>query len=497
MDGGTARPKHREDGGPRIVVIGAGFGGIAAAASLVRAGFTDVTILERAAEIGGVWRDNHYPGCACDIPAPLYSYSFAQSPDWSRRYPPYPEILAYLRRCVTEFGLAGRVRTGVDVTGAAWDDETGRWRVCTADGAELTADVLVPAVGQLSRPALPALPGVARFAGPAFHSARWDHDVDLAGRRVGVIGTGASAIQFVPRIAGTARRVTVFQRSAPWTLPKPDPAYGPRRRALLRRFPALMRVPRAGIWAATVLTGRAVVGKPVARALVSGVSRARLRWYLRDPVLRARATPDTPFGCKRVLFTADWLPTLRRSDVDLVTERITEVTPSGVRTADGVEHACDVLVYATGFAATHFLAPMRLTGRGGVELDEVWREGAHAYLGMAVPGFPNMFLMYGPNTNTGNASVLYFHEAQAEHIVGAVRAIAAGGPVEVDASVARRYDACLQERLRGSVWTACTNWYRTPGGRVVTNWPGQAGEYRRRAARFDPADYRGVRRRVG
>jgi cation diffusion facilitator CzcD-associated flavoprotein CzcO len=474
----------------RVAIIGSGFGGVAAAAALRRAGDADVVLLERADRVGGVWRDNTYPGCACDIPAPLYSYSFAPNPDWSRRFPPHHEILDYLRRCVDELGLADSVRLNTEVTDAEWDEAGACWRLRTAAGEDLTADVLVPAVGQLSRPVIPVLPGAERFAGPALHTARWDPALRLDGARVGVIGTGASAVQLVPAIVDRAARVTVFQRTPPWTLPKPDRRHGRLRRALYRRGPALMRLPRAAFWSVTVFTGLAVTGNRTAAAVLRTASRTQRWWQVRDPGLRARVAPVEPMGCKRVLFTSDWLPTLARSDVDLVTEAIVEVTEDGVRTADGRKHPCDVLVYGTGFAATDFLVPIRVTGRAGRQLSEEWRDGAYAYLGMAVPGFPNLFLMYGPNTNTGNTSVIYFHEAQARHIAQAVSLLAAGGPpLEVRPEVAADYDAELQRRLVASVWTACRSWYRTATGRVVTNWPGMADEYRRRTARLDPADY--------
>jgi cation diffusion facilitator CzcD-associated flavoprotein CzcO len=480
---------------PRVAIIGAGFGGVAVAAALRTAGFHDFVLLEKADRLGGVWRDNAYPGCACDVPAPLYSFSFAPNPDWSRRFPPHSEILAYLQRCVTDLGLTPHLRLGAEVTGAEWDEQRSCWRLAMADGAEVVADVLVPAVGQLSRPVIPLLPGARHFRGPALHTARWDPALRIDGRRVAVVGTGASAVQLVPAIAGTAARVVVFQRSAPWTLPKPDRRYSALRRALYRRVPALMRPPRAGTWAMTVFTGAAVLGNRAAGAFLRTASRAQRWWQVRDPRLRALVTPDQPMGCKRVLFTSAWLPTLARPDVDLVTTPIEAVTPAGIRTADGIEHPCDVLVYGTGFAATEFLTPMRVTGRGGVRLDDVWRNGAHAYLGMAVPDFPDMFLVYGPNTNTGNTSVVYFHEAQARYIVQAVRALAAGAqPLDVRPDVAAAYDAELQSRLARSVWTACSSWYRTPGGRVVTNWPGMAGEYRRRTARLRLGDFRATGR---
>jgi cation diffusion facilitator CzcD-associated flavoprotein CzcO len=474
-----------------VAIVGAGFGGIAAAHLLRRAGFDDVAVLERARDVGGVWRDNTYPGCACDVPAPLYSFSFALNPDWSQRYPPREEILDYLRRCVRDLGLRPHLRLGTAVTDAAWTGTA--WRLTLADAAtgevgHAEFDVLVPATGQLSRPVVPAIPGAADFAGPATHTAGWDPALEVDGRRVGVIGTGASAIQLVPAIAGRAARVTVFQRTAPWTLPKPNRRYGRIRRSLNRSFPALMRAARGGTWLLTVLTGRAVTGRPVARRVMLALSTAQRLVQARR--LRARVTPDYPMGCKRVLFTGDWYRALRSPNVDLVTAGIRRIGRTGVHTADGAAHECDLLVYATGFAATEFLTPMRVTGRDGRRLEDEWRDGARAHLGIAVPGFPNMFLMYGPNTNTGNTSVVYFHEAQARYIVQAVRAIAAAGPLEVRAEVAAAFDAEMQRRLSGSVWSGCTSWYRTEAGRVVTNWPGQAAEYAARTARLDRADYR-------
>ncbi|MEV4348451.1 NAD(P)/FAD-dependent oxidoreductase [Actinoplanes sp. NPDC049596] len=472
---------------PRVVVIGAGFGGIAAAAALLRAGYSDVVLLERASEIGGVWRDNTYPGCACDVPAPLYSYSFAPNPSWSRRFPPHSEILSYLRRVADELGISGRVRLNVDVLEARWTD--GRWVIDVAGGEQIEADVLVPAVGQLTKPVVPLLPGASRFAGPAVHTARWRADLPLGGRRVAVIGTGASAIQLVPAIAGRAAHVTVFQRTAPWTLPRPDRRYGAVRRFAYGKWPPLMRLPRAGVWAMTIVTGRALLGRRASGFLLRAASGLQRRWQIRDPSLRAAATPDEPMGCKRVLFTNAWLPALSRPDVSLVTEKIVEVTADGVRTADGAHHPCDLLVYATGFAASDLVTPLRIIGLTG-SLDDEWRDGAYAHLGMTVPGFPNLFLMYGPNTNTGNTSVLYFHECQARYLVQAVRHLTSTArPLAVRRDVAAAYDAEIQSRLSGSVWTACQSWYRNASGRIVTNWPGLASEYRRRTARLDPADY--------
>ncbi|MEV4282685.1 flavin-containing monooxygenase [Actinoplanes xinjiangensis] len=470
----------------RIVIIGAGFGGVATAVELLEAGFGDIVILEKADRVGGVWRDNTYPGCACDVPAPLYSFSFALNPDWSRRYPPHHEILAYLQRVADERGITPLVRFGAEVASADWD---GTWRITLTGGETITADVLIPAVGQLSRPSIPALPGAGTFTGVAVHTAHWTPDIPIDGKRIAVVGTGASAIQLVPAIAGKAAHITVFQRTAPWTVPKPDRRYGRIRRALSRRVPALMRLSRGATWLLTLVPGAALHGSRVINAGLRGYAWIQRRRQVRDPELLAKVTPGEPIGCKRLLFTNAWLPTLGRPDVDLVTEKIVTLTPTGVRTADGTDHPCDVLVYGTGFAATEFLVPIRVTGRDGRLLSDEWREGAHAYLGLAVPGFPNMFLVYGPNTNTGNTSVIYFHEAQARWITQAVRAVAAGDTLAVRPDVAAAYDSEIQSRLAGSVWTTCQSWYRTASGRIVTNWPGTAKEYRRRTATLDRADF--------
>lgn len=490
----------------RVLVVGAGFGGLGAAFAMRRAGYRaddDVLVLDAADRVGGVWRDNHYPGCACDIPAMLYSYSYAPNPAWSRRFPPHHEFRAYLEHCVDAFDVRRSLRLGTAVQSAAWDDDRGLWAVHATDGRVFEAQVLVPAVGQLSRPVVPAIPGLEEFAGPAFHTARWDDAVDVTGRRVAVLGTGASAVQVVPAIARRAAHVTVLQRTPPWVLPKPDRRYGPVTQWLSRRLPGAAQARRGGFWLATVVTGRAVRGKPVSRRAVRWLSLAQRRLQVPDPVLRAKVTPDYPMGCKRVLFASTWYPALRRPDVDLVTDPVVRVTPSGVVTrgaGDGAgerEHPCDVLVLSTGFAATEILVPLQVTGRDGADLHTVWADGARAHLGMTVPRFPNLVVLYGPNTNTGNTSVVFFLEAQCRYLVqvlallGSLPGTAAepGRRIEVRADVEERYDAEIQARLASSVWTACTSWYRTASGRVVTNWPGSAGEYRRRTVRLDPADF--------
>jgi cation diffusion facilitator CzcD-associated flavoprotein CzcO len=470
-----------------VVVIGAGFGGLGVALSLHRAGFERFTVLERATEAGGVWRDNTYPGAACDVPSSLYSYSFAPSTSWPRRYAAQPDILRYLHDISAV--VHDRIRFGAEVVAATFDESRNRWRVDLADGGVVEADVLVSAVGQLTTPSIPALPGLGRFAGEVFHSARWRHDLDLRGRRVAVVGTGASAAQFVPEIAPLADRLTVFQRSAPHVLPKPDaPLSG-------RSHPARLRAARAGVWlAGELLTGLLTAGR-LSRGLVSAVAATHRRMQVRDPALRAALRPGTQPGCKRVLFSNDWYPALTRPNVGVVTEPITEVTERGLRTADGRDHPADVLIWGTGFAVSDFGTPVRITGRNGRGLAETWAGRPRAHLGLTVPGFPSLFLIYGPNTNLGGSSVVTMIEAQCRYVVAAVRHLAETGAatLEVRHDVASAFDDEMTARLTKSVWSTCSSWYRTTDGTITTNWPGGTREYLRRTARLRPSDHEPAR----
>lgn len=472
-----------------VVVIGAGFGGLGAARELLRAG-ADVTVLERAAEVGGVWRDNTYPGAACDVPSPLYSWSWATNPDWSRRYSPQPEILDYLRRAADEAGLLGRVMTGTEVTEVRFDEAAGRWRVGTADGATYDADVVVSAVGQLSNPVVPALPGRDSFAGAMFHTARWRPDVDLRGKRVAVVGTGASSIQVVPAIVDMVGSLTVFQRSAPYVVGKPDRIYTALHHRLFRRFPGLLALERRTVFGLTELLNAGLTRDSApSRALRSALRaawRAQLWRQVPDRALRARLVPDYPIGCKRVLFSDDWYPALTREHVAVVSDAIAAVEPTGVRTADGRLHEADVLIWGTGFAATRFLTPIKVSGLGGADLHEVWADGARAHLGITVPGFPNLFLVYGPNTNLGGSSVIAMMEAQARWIAQVVSRLSGPGQGLVAArpEVAEAYDREIQARLRRTAWSGCDSWY-VDGSRVTTNWPGLVREYRDRLAEVD------------
>ncbi|WP_280256212.1 flavin-containing monooxygenase [Nocardia wallacei] len=476
---------------PSVIIIGAGFGGLGMALELQRNGFGAFTILERAADLGGVWRENTYPGAACDVPSPLYSFSFEPRPDWPHRYSGRGDIHDYLRAIADKHRLLERIRFGAEVTEAAFDEATGRWTVRTADGADYTADVVVSAVGQLSRPRLPDIPGRETFAGPAFHSAQWDHSVELTGKRVAVIGTGASAIQFVPAIQPEVARLTLFQRTAAWVVRRTDREYRPVHHTLFRHVPGLRLAQRLWVWCFLEFLSLGLASIPPIRRIATWLGHRALRHDVPDPALRAKLTPDYPVLCKRVLFSNEYYPALTRPNVDVVTTGIAEIVPGGIRTTDGEVHPADVIVYGTGFKGSEFLWPMRVTGRGGVELDRAWTGGARAYLGMAVPGFPNLFLMYGPNTNLGIGSIVYMIECQARYIRHALSYLAAhpGRGLEVRPAVARAFDEHTQRRLRRTPWTHCSSWYRNAAGRITNNWPGTVTSYRLRTRRLNPADY--------
>ena len=387
-----------------VVIVGSGFAGLGTAIELKRDGCEDFVMLERADALGGTWRANHYPGCACDVPTPYYSFSFAPKPDWSRFYAPYGEIRAYLEECADRFGVRGHLRTGTTVTALRWSDDDQRWTVEVDGAPAMTADMLVAAPGGLSRPAYPDIEGLADFTGPWFHSAEWDHAVDLTGARVAVVGTGASAIQFVPQIAPQAAHVDVFQRTPPWVIPKPDRRIPKAEQWLYRRAPRAQRLVRGGVWAMQEWMG---LGNTVSRRFTRPLEargRAEIHRSIEDPELRARLTPDYAIGCKRLLLANDWYPALARENVDVVSDSIARANENGLVTTAGVEHPADVIIFGTGFHATDPLGQLPVEGRGGITLAERWREGMQAHRGTTIAGFPNFFLMPGPNTGTGHTS---------------------------------------------------------------------------------------------
>ena len=481
-----------------VAIVGAGFGGVAAAVRLKQQGQHDIVVLERGDRVGGVWRANTYPGAACDVPSHLYSLSFAPNPSWSRRFSPGEEIQRYLEGVAEQFGVTPHIRFGQDVERASFDEDTGRWHLQIANSEDVEAEVLITACGQLTRASIPAVPGLERFKGTMFHSAHWDHEFDPKGKRVAVLGTGASAIQFAPAIATEVDHLTVFQRSAPWVLGKTDRLYPERVKRLHARFPVLPKVWRSAwrLWMESLVPvftrpdGRAArATKPLYMALSHLNRFVQLRG---DRRLWKATTPDYPVGCKRILITADWFPMLRRPNVDLVTDRIAEVTEEGVVTESGERHEVDAIIFGTGFTATDFLAPMEVSGRGGRSLArDAWARGGEAYLGIAVPDFPNMFLLYGPNTNHGTGSALELLEAQAGYAAQAVGLLATGAAerLEVRREVHDAFQAEMAARLADSVWVGCSSWYVNEHGRITNNWPGSQTEYRRRTRRVDLGDY--------
>lgn len=480
----------------RVVIIGAGFGGIAAAIELTTHGVDDVVLLEAGDAIGGTWHYNTYPGAACDVPSYLYCFSFAQRDGWSRLCSPQPEILAYLRDVADRYDVTRRVVTGVTVSSCDFDDASATWTLATSDG-EYHADAVVIAVGQLNQPALPAIPGLESFTGHSFHSARWDHGYDLTGKRVAVIGTGASAVQFVPPVAEQVGRLTVFQRTGNWFLPRKNNEYWPAATWLFRKVPALKALYRWAIFEfVELLTLMIKHPRTVGRAgrLWSSLF---MRMQVRDPELRRKVWPDFRFGCKRILFSSHWLPALARPNVEVVTDAIVEMTPDGPRTTDGRVHEVDAIVYGTGFRTTAFMLPMQVHGRDGQALADVWGAGAHAYLGMSVPGFPNLVVMYGPNTNTSGGSIIHFLEAQAGYVRRLMRlAEQEQAALDIRPEVEAAADAEVQGGFAGSAWLECESWYRDESGRIVTNWPGYMRGYARRAADVCLGDYEPVRARA-
>ncbi len=475
-----------------VAILGAGLGGLGLAARLKAAGRDAFVVFEQADRIGGTWRDNTYPGCACDIPSHLYWFSFDLQPDWSRLFPSQPEILREIERFVERHALADRIRLGTQVTRAVWDEDRARWRVATAAGEVAEARVLVAACGQLNRPRLPEIAGRDRFAGVAFHTARWRGDVELTGKRVACIGNGASAVQIIPEIAPRVAHLTVFQRSASYVVPRGDRAYAAAERALFATDPVARRASRETMYRYYEDRHAAMRLGSAKAAEVTAIARGHLEAQVADPVLRARLWPDYPIGCKRILISDDFYPALQRPNVELVTERIARIEPAGIRTADGRLHELDVIIYATGFETTAFLGPLEVVGRGGLRLAEAWRDGPRAYLGLTVTGFPNFLMLYGPNTNLGHNSIIAMLECQYDYILQALELLEARGAnaLEVRAEALERFNRELQAELRGSAWAAgCGSWYKTADGRITNNWPGSVEDYRARTARLALADY--------
>ena len=479
-----------------MIVLGAGAAGLCVAIQLIDAGVTDVTILEKSDGVGGTWRANTYPGAACDVPSHLYSFSFAPKKDWTRKFAEQPEILAYFEDVADRYDLRRRIRFHSEVTAARFDEDAGEWHVELADGTGLVADVLISGLGQLNRPYVPDLAGLDTFVGDSdravFHSARWDHDVDLAGRNVGIVGNGASAVQFLPRVAAQAGHVTLFQRSANWILPKPDREFSERERRIFRSVPFAERLYRWNIyWRLEknffFMRRGSRLGK-----LIERMASKELRKLVSDDLPAAALIPDSPPGCKRILISNDYYPALLRPNVDVELSHIDHVEPGAVVTVDGTRHDADVLIFGTGFTSTDFLAPLRITGRGGVDLNDVWATGAKAHLGVAVSGFPNFFMLYGPNTNLGHNSIIFMIEAQSRYITKAVTELRDDDLawLDVRSDVMDRYNTQVQHQADDTVWVAdCHSWYKNEHGVVTNNWPAFTVSYWNRMRHFRPYEF--------
>lgn len=467
----------------RVAVIGAGAGGLCMAIELRAAGIESFAVFERAEGVGGTWRDNTYPGAACDVPSHLYSLSRASKADWTRKFPRQPEILEYFESLVPRFGLEPHLRLGNGIVSATWDDEHSRWRLVTDSGEVVTAGVVVSGLGQLNVPNVPDIDGLDSFDGTVFHSARWDHDHDLRGGRVAVIGIGASAIQFVPQVAKQARQLKLFQRSVNYVIPKPDRRFRAWERWLLTRVPLLERAYRESIYwrfesRFALMRRNSRLGAFVEQRFAKSVEP-----LVSDRLPREALVPDYTPGCRRLLIANDWYPTLLKPHVEVVTDTVEKVTPRGIVTASGQEHPVDTIIFGTGFRTTDFLSPVQFRGREGVDLRDVWADGAFAHLGLSVPDFPNLFMLYGPNTNLGHNSILFMIEQQVGYIMSMLDAMQRAGSeaVEPTAEATAAFIADIDAAAQRTVWAEdCHSWYKTESGRITNNWPEHTTRYRRR-----------------
>jgi cation diffusion facilitator CzcD-associated flavoprotein CzcO len=474
-----------------IAILGAGFSGLGMAIRLKQAGRHDVVVLDRGEDVGGTWHFNTYPGCACDVPSHLYSFSFAPNPEWSQTYSPQPEIRSYLERCADRFGIRPHLRLRHTVTAAAWDEDAQRWLLDTDRGA-FRARVLVSAAGALTEPRIPDVPGLEDFPGATFHSARWDKDFDPAGKRVAAIGTGASAIQFVPAIQPAVRALHVVQRTPPWIVPHSTRPITDAERRIYRALPGLQRLVRGGIYSTRELLALGFTKDPRLMRVVEAVARRHRERQITDPELRRLASPSYTIGCKRILPSNRWYPALQQPNVELLTGGLREVRGSSIVTGDGAEREVDAIVFGTGFQATDVPVARVVHGRDGRTLADAWDGSMRAYLGTAVAGFPNLFLLLGPNTGLGHPSMIYMIESQIAHVMQALRAMDERGAAvaEVRPAAQERFVASVDARMQRTVWNSgCASWYIDRTGRNSTLWPDFTFRFRRQAARFDPAAY--------
>jgi cation diffusion facilitator CzcD-associated flavoprotein CzcO len=475
----------------RVAILGTGFSGLGMAIRLKQQGQEDFVVLERAADVGGTWRDNTYPGCACDIPSVLYSFSFAPNPHWSHLYPPQREIWDYLRDCAKRFGIFPHIEWNSELLEASWNENEQCWHITTAQG-QLTADILVLGNGPLSEPSLPSIAGIERFEGVIFHSAQWRHDYDLTGKRVAVIGTGASAIQFVPQIQPQLGHISLFLRTPPWILPRLDHPFSARQQKLFRFLPITQRLARARIYLRQELLALGFIYRPKMMEKAMQIARQHLERQVPDPELRAKLTPHYSMGCKRILVSDDFYPALSQPNVEVITDRIREIRAKSIVTEDGKEHEIDTIICGTGFHVTDAPLPQHIFGLGGQSLADRWHDGISAYLGTTVSGFPNLFLLIGPNTGLGHNSMVYMIESQLNYILDCLRTMDRRNvrAVEVRPDAQEAFDAEMQRRMKNTVWmSGCSSWYLDAHGHNRTLWPGFTFEFRHRTRRFDPQHY--------
>ena len=481
----------------RVAVIGSGFGGLGAAVRLRREGVTDFVVLERAGSIGGTWRDNDYPGCACDVPSHLYSFSFAPNPDWPRAFSGQEHIRAYLERVADVFRLRPHLRLNSEVKTMTWDAGRLVWVIETSSGT-LLADLVVSATGPLSDPKVPAVPGLDTFPGKVFHSARWDHDYELRGKRVAVVGTGASAIQIVPAIQPDVAKLTLFQRTPPWVMPRVDRAISGAERWLHRQLPFTTQARRGLLWGMRELQVQAFTKHPNELGMIEQLARRNMARAIKDPALRAKLTPDYRIGCKRILLSSAYYPALAQPNVDVVASGLSEIRGSTVVAADGSEAEVDAIVFGTGFHVTDMPIAERVVGAEGKTLAEAWKGGMEALRGASAAGFPNWMTIIGPNTGLGNSSMILMIESQLNYLADYVRQLdVLGGRVALDARPAAvdAWNDRVQERMLRTVWSTggCSSWYLDAGGRNTTIWPGTTSEFRRATRRVDLTEYQVLR----
>ncbi|WP_410634819.1 flavin-containing monooxygenase [Amycolatopsis sp. cmx-4-83] len=478
----------------KVVIVGTGFSGLGQAIQLEKAGIRDYVILEKAGEVGGTWRDNSYPGCACDVQSHMYSFSYEQNPDWSRSFSPQPEIFEYLKGVADKYRLREKIRFGVELTGAHWDERERRWTATTKDGREFVAQFLVSGVGGLHIPQVPELPGIGEFKGQTWHSAQWNHEYDLRGKKVAVVGTGASAVQFVPKIAPDVAELTLFQRTPPWIMPKPDHAMPSWAQTLFKRVPGTQRLYRNALY--WLLEARAIGfnGHPAIMKAGELIAKRNIAKGIKDSALRKKVTPDYTMGCKRVLISNDYYPALARPNVDVNTSGVKEVKAHSIVDSAGVEHEVDAIIYGTGFKVTDALEYLDITGVDGRDLAKEWAaEGMRTHKGITVSGFPNLFFLLGPNTALGHNSVVFMIESQSKYVVDAIKLADSrdAAALDVRPGVQEKFQREIQDKLVKGVWTqgGCKSWYLDAKGVNRTIWPGFTWRYWLETRKVDPADY--------